>query len=379
MLIRFAAKNFYCFREWAEIDLAFTKKTPIEVSQGEVVAKAICLKGANAAGKTNGIKIMSFLSAFVAHSFQTKPEELIPIEPFYDSTDPIEFSVEFTADDTEYTYELSLTKKEILSEKIYRKRQKKVLVFHRQGIKVKTNTLATKFEIGLRPNASVVSTANQHQEHRAAFLPLYQYFAQVQSNVKYSGFQYDLLHYSDVSSFYHKNPDYLDFTSQYLKRFDTGIESVEIIESKNEKGEPIHFPIFVHRQAEPRRTLLIFDESSGTKSLYNLLALYKITLDQGGILLLDEFDINLHTDILPHLVRLFENSETNPKKAQLLFVTQNSEIMDYMTKHRTYLFNKEENESYCYRLDELDHNLVRSDRPVSPLYRAGRIGGVPRL
>ena len=161
MLIRFAAKNFYCFREWAEIDLTFSKKTPIEVSQGEAFAKAICLKGANAAGKTNGIKIMSFLSAFVAHSFQSKPDELIPVDPFYDSVEPIEFSVDFSSGDTEYTYELSLNKKEILSEKIYRKLQKKVLVFNRQGTKVKTNVLAKNFDIGLRPNASVVSTANQ--------------------------------------------------------------------------------------------------------------------------------------------------------------------------------------------------------------------------
>jgi AAA15 family ATPase/GTPase len=117
----------------------------------------------------------------------------------------------------------------------------------------------------------------------------------------------------------------------------------------------------------------------GTKSLYNLLALYKLALDHGGLLLIDEFDINLHPDILPHLVKLFESQETNPKNAQLIFATQNSDILDYMTKHRTYLFNKVENESFCYRLDELDHNLVRSDRPISPLYRAGRIGGVPRI
>ncbi|GAB7141142.1 hypothetical protein RsTz2092_11050 [Deferribacterales bacterium RsTz2092] len=46
MLLRFGVKNFFCFREWMEID--FTNDSG--------VANLICLKGANASGKTNAIK-----------------------------------------------------------------------------------------------------------------------------------------------------------------------------------------------------------------------------------------------------------------------------------------------------------------------------------
>ena len=41
--------------------------------------------------------------------------------------------------------------------------------------------------------------------------------------------------------------------------------------------------------------------------------------------------------------------------------------------------NKEKNESYLYRLDEIDGDIIRNDRPLSPVYKAGKIGGVPKL
>lgn len=43
------------------------------------------------------------------------------------------------------------------------------------------------------------------------------------------------------------------------------------------------------------------------------------------------------------------------------------------------LFQREENESFAYRLDEFDEVLIRNDRPISPLYKKGLLGGVPKL
>ncbi|RLO37994.1 abortive infection protein, partial [Serratia marcescens] len=48
-------------------------------------------------------------------------------------------------------------------------------------------------------------------------------------------------------------------------------------------------------------------------------------------------------------------------------------------KYRTYLVNKEKNESYCYRLDEIKGDILRHGRLISPVYKEGKIGGVPKL
>lgn len=53
--------------------------------------------------------------------------------------------------------------------------------------------------------------------------------------------------------------------------------------------------------------------------------------------------------------------------------------MDYLGKYRIVLVNKENNESFLYRLDEISGDLLRNDRSISKVYENGKIGGKPRL
>jgi uncharacterized protein len=53
--------------------------------------------------------------------------------------------------------------------------------------------------------------------------------------------------------------------------------------------------------------------------------------------------------------------------------------MDTLSKYRTILISKEENESYLYRLDEIQGDILRNDRAISSIYKAGKIGGVPKV
>jgi hypothetical protein len=43
------------------------------------------------------------------------------------------------------------------------------------------------------------------------------------------------------------------------------------------------------------------------------------------------------------------------------------------------LVNKEDNESFAYRLDEIPGDILRNDRPILPAYNDGKIGGIPKL
>ena len=97
------------------------------------------------------------------------------------------------------------------------------------------------------------------------------------------------------------------------------------------------------------------------------------------VLALDEFDIDLHPDLIPMLVELFENKELNKNNAQFIFTTHHTSIMDKLGKYKIVMVNKEENESYLYRLDEIPGDILRPDRPITPAYRANKIGGKPRI
>lgn len=87
---------------------------------------------------------------------------------------------------------------------------------------------------------------------------------------------------------------------------------------------------FFHDDAGFIKKLTIDQESSGTKALYIDLFFYYTNLKSGGVLILDEFDINLHPDILPHLIKLFTDNVTNPLSAQMLFTSHNAEILDIL-------------------------------------------------
>ena len=106
---------------------------------------------------------------------------------------------------------------------------------------------------------------------------------------------------------------------------------------------------------------------------------YALAARVGGVLCLDEFDINLHPYILPVLVNLFLDPETNVGQGQFIFTTHNNEILDDLGRYRTYIVDKDDNQSYCYRLDEIPGDILRNDRPITTVYRQGKIGGIPRL
>jgi AAA15 family ATPase/GTPase len=351
----------------------FTSKSKNEYST------SLCLKGTNSSGKTNAIKVLSFLSHFCRNSFEQKPDTEILFDTFFNNTNQSEYFIDFKVGDIEYSYEAVLTKKNVLSEKIYKKEQGKTLVLHRKNSIIEKNSLFnSRQEFPLRNNASIISTAHQYEIEE--FIPIYNFFDSIICNVSYLGLSSLKYNNSQLAEIYSKNAEMLHFVRKELARFDTGVNDVKIESYINENKVKIYFPVFSQKTDLTNENNLLFDvQSSGTKSLYHTLYFYFVTLNKGGVLCLDEFDINLHPDILPHLIELFLDKRINKKNAQLIFSTHNTEIIDMMGKYRTYFFNKENGESYCYRLDELNGKILSNDRQISSLYREHKIGGVPKI
>ena len=234
-----------------------------------------------------------------------------------------------------------------------------------------------------RDNASFISTL--HQYDLPEIEDIYDFFFFVNSNVSYLGLHdgssaNPALNPYIITKDYANDSQMLSFVEKKIRQFDTGIEKIVIKSHKDEQNNDIFFPVFLHTvEANKKEPLLYEKESSGTKALYNKLKFYYLTLKTGGVLILDEFDINLHTDILPHLLDLFINKENNPQNAQIIFTTHSNEIMDILGRYRTYLVQKENGESFCYRLDELPPEHLRNDRPISVPYRKHLIGGYPKI
>lgn len=382
MLLEFGAKNFYSFKEGFEISLRFTDSCPKLISHGKNISNLLAVKGANATGKTNVLKVLSFLKFFCINSFSSsKPEEDLKFYSYFDNSNPTDLFLTFLSDNIEYRYEVTTTMKKVLTETIYRKDKRSQKIIERKDNKIiyTTKEFNELKAMKLRDNASLISTA--HQYDLICIRQIYNFFNNISApNLDLFGrLEQPRVNHNKISELYYHNKSALEFVINFLKFSDTGIHSIEVNERiDKEKNEKEYYPIFNYSK-DNKLFLTYFDQSSGVKSLYLQLGYYYYVLGSGGVLVLDEFDVNLHPDLLSLLVNLFDNTDINVNNAQFIFTTHNVDIMEQLSKYRLVFVNKADNESYLYRLDELPGELIRNDRSITNYYQSHKIGGRPKL
>lgn len=385
MIKKFGFKNFGSFSEGSEISFELDGKTPLEVSQGMPVGTVLGIKGANGSGKTNILKALTFLMMFTADKkkvdTKARNNEIdIPIDSFFFASKPTEFYIEVDIDGTSYYYELDVKRTGIEREKLTKtvKRESVIFVREKNSIVDNLKSLDELKMVKLKPDQSILTLVDDFSFKRDMqdIKKINRTFKRMITNVNYHGL--DISSIDDVYKFsedYRRHPEALDFMVKILKKADQGIDSVEIQEGKTESGETYYFPFFFHKHQGRKKPLISSSESKGNNVIFTTMFRYYLVLKTGGLLIHDEFDTHLHALILPCIIRLFLDKETNPHNAQLIVTAHNTEIIDSLGRYRTILVNKEENESYCYRLDEL--SMLRNDRQISPYYVSGKIGGVP--
>ena len=383
MLISFGARNYMSFKEGFEVSLELSSSCPELTSTGKRFSEAICIIGANASGKTNVIRSLTYIADFCCNSFNSKPEDSLRAVSFAWQKEPTYFFVEFMLGDLRYSYVLELTSNVIISEKLERKAARRVNVFSRKQNEFENCVRELKVleKIKHRKNVSVISIA--HQYEIAALESIYNFFSNIVSNidpffgeVKFNGQSENVF---AITKSYNESEDVLAYVKDKLARADTGITDIRIAPVKGPTEEEMFYPLFSHDTKNGAVEIPYFFESNGTRALYSQLSLFKRVLDRGGVLLLDEFDNNLHPDLHAWLIDLFLDPESNPNNAQIVFSSHNAAFMDKLSKYKVVLVNKEDNESFLYRLDELPGNIVRNDRSIESIYKTGKLGGTPNL
>ncbi|RLO26449.1 abortive infection protein, partial [Serratia marcescens] len=106
MIHSYGLKNYFSFKDGADVSFRLNNKVPRDISQGKGVTTVLGIKGANGSGKTNLLKALDFMSEFCTKSFFLKEDENIDADSYFRSKKPSEFYIEFTKDDVFYRYEL---------------------------------------------------------------------------------------------------------------------------------------------------------------------------------------------------------------------------------------------------------------------------------
>lgn len=402
MIHSFSCKNFYSFQKLTTVSFVVNENAPddngyFKSPSGVRLSKVETVIGSNASGKTNLLKIVPFLKWIILDSFNINPSAPIPVQPFMfngQKNKATELSVEFEMNNNIYVYEFVLNGSRILSEELKVKNKTKQRVTHKTVFSRKWSEGSEKydfegknfdlpkgFENLLRSNASVIGTASRlnHKESQE----IAKYWQQVETNVIEAGWIGDHLLPSatqqlpEVFNFYSENEVLKKEAEKLLSRFDLGLEGFEIEKRKQENGFLLNIRA-THLFNGQKYYLPIQYESSGTKQLFILLKTILQVLTKGGVAILDEFDVNLHPDMVLSLFDLFIQPETNPKNAQILFSTHSHLVLSKLDKYQIVLTEKnKDGSSESWRLDEMSG--VRVDDNYYSKYIAGAYGAIPKI
>ncbi len=119
------------------------------------------------------------------------------------------------------------------------------------------------------------------------------------------------------------------------------------------------------------------DESLGTLRLFHLASTIIDALDHGHVLVVDEMDDSLHPLLIQAIVELFHDPALNQKGAQLIFNTHDTTLLnlDLLRRDQIWFVEKDrEGASHLYALLEFN---PRSDVAVGKNYLQGRYGAIP--
>lgn len=125
------------------------------------------------------------------------------------------------------------------------------------------------------------------------------------------------------------------------------------------------------------------NESEGTNKIIDLSGPIFDTLKLGKALIIDELDAKLHPLITMRIVELFNNPESNPNNAQLIFATHDTNLLGEELFRRDQIWftekdDQEQTDLYSlYDFNLPDGSKVRNDSNLEKNYIRGRYGAIP--
>lgn len=393
MLRKLTIENFYSISERQTVDFTIARNAtdpdgrfakPNSRSDARF-PKVIAWYGANASGKTNVLRALSFLVDFARNSAAWLPDQKISLLQFFGKSAegvPTTISVELDGgvpgwDERivfNYEVEIAAGATHVLRETLaYYPRGRRRLLFDRRLHKIRAGVdfgLPKRDPVRqkLRKNASVISTLAQFNHTFAT--QIRESLGYVSSNVDFV-FGKAELPVPTASKYYREVQAALDGLNREIENFDLGIKNVEIV--RHDDGLE---PEFHHHEFEiPMR--LVF-ESQGTQRIYTTYPYIYAALSAGSIAILDEIDADIHPLALAEIIRRFHDPKTNKHNAQLIISCHNATLLHELVKEEIFFTEKDQiGRTKLYGLSDVAG--VRRDENIYAKYLAGAYGAIPRL
>jgi len=439
MLVEFRVANFRSFREEQVLSLVAGGTGKDESHPDNLIehdkfrlVKAAAVYGANASGKSNLIKAIAVMKAFIQDSAtkMNQGDRIPGITPFRlgrdSSEEPSSFETMVVLDGTRYRYGFAATAERIHGEWLsaHPPAPSRRQAWFERRFDPETGQTTWAFrgpfkkadarilEEKTRDNGLVLSRGAEL--NIGPLKELFLWFRRDLSVLDMSTPPVDLIHKTGERIV--DNPAFRDRVTHMIQHADLAIDRIVVTEeevpapmqvlfeglkralhsdpsriSADTKGAPEdHLRGLsvrtIHQLPDSGRQVkfdLQQDESNGTQRFFALAGPFLDALDKGAVLVVDELECSMHPLLTRKLLELFQSKEANKTGAQLVFATHDSTLMDPELFRRDQIWLVEKNSSGASELFSL-YDFDSEDRPRSTTafqrnYLAGRYGAVPKF
>ena len=425
MLLEFVFENYRSFRDQTVLSMEAeglsTQRDSLIKINNKHLLPAVALYGKNGGGKSNVIRALWLSAQFIMNAQRTQHEKAtIPVHPFalndYSSEEPSRFEYTFFYQGVKYVYGFSARWTEITEEHLYHApKGQRATVFqrNRQTFHFPKNAAKRKKEMIselVAPNQLFLAVAcamneptciaamswfreclffsRDYTDIPSQLIDHYNDGNMLKSIVSYAkqadlgieDMTFDIKNEDiDIDNLSGRIPDdILQALSQFMNTLRQGDNNAS--EAKLRIGELQ--AISYHKGLNKDGTthlypLQLSDESDGTRKLMALAPAVEKALANGGVLIVDELEKELHPLLAMVIISKFQSPTSNVNHAQLIFTTHNMEFLrkDFLRRDQLYFVDKDNTTG----ISELYSVNIGTNENVQKSYMAGKYGAIPNI
>ena len=428
MLLYFKVKNYRSIRDEAVLDMEAAglhdaAKNLLPFGKKEYLP-AVAIYGKNGGGKSNLIRSMWLAVQFICNAQKTQTEnEPVPVRPFmlndHSVNEPTAFEFAYVQNGAKYVYGFSATRDHIVSEylKAWPKgREKNIFLRHGQSfIFPKDNEKKRKELIKEAVGKNQLFFAISCTMNYKPCIEAMKWFREkIVFSRDFTDINRNLIDYREDETM-------LQAIVSAAKKADVGIEDIQFeidqqtldLQSQNIPGQmggmiaalrafsealqqngneaevslnmgklkstTYHTGLNCEGKAS-RYELTLSDESDGTRRLMTLAPAIERTLKEGGTLVVDELEREMHLMLIEYVLGRYQEKRNNPAHAQLIFTTHDTSLLNQEILRRDQIYfvdkKREDGASSLYSLADFN---IRNDANIQKAYLLGKFGAVPSI
>ncbi len=373
MLSRIIVKNFKCFKNETVFDFRKTNYKLLKQNTKGKLLKGLLFVGDNASGKTTAIQPVMLLLDLL---FKDRDIHLFLYQCLFSKEDETSLKYEFDIDGHEILYRFSFDGNKFLEETLQLDNQP---VIERIGENAKlwlseNSTFHEVDESLLFIKKVYFNTKFEDNEI------LKKWFAFLKQSVCINAYKRTISSYNDESLTLRK----------YLEKY--GVEEINSFFKNNNFKYSVEYALEIEGQGiryemseEEGKTLFfqredisvpipMFLESTGNKTLINILPAILHSVQKGGLLVIDEFSSGFHNKLEELIVRYIMNNSTN---TQLLLVSHSTNLLSNALLRPDQIYSVEMMGGEGSVLNRFSDEQPRVAQNLEKMYLSGVFGGIP--